>query len=170
MSGRAGRDGKEATIHLLYTKADVEPNRRLLAPTAPSREELVTLYRVLRECCKVNGSADAFVVSVEELVGLCHRQGACGALDEQGVSNGLAVFEELGLLRRDEDFSPPRITLARGKRVELSASSRYLEGREELALFERFRKWALDAAANELHEQMTGPLVPSENGCVDAHE
>jgi single-stranded-DNA-specific exonuclease len=48
MSGRAGRNGQKATVHLLYAAADVGFNQRLLAPLAPGREELATLYRVLR--------------------------------------------------------------------------------------------------------------------------
>ncbi|MDR0349954.1 MAG: single-stranded-DNA-specific exonuclease RecJ, partial [Coriobacteriales bacterium] len=49
MSGRAGRDGGEATIHLLYTQDDLLMNRRLLAPLAPGREEMAEFYRMLRD-------------------------------------------------------------------------------------------------------------------------
>jgi hypothetical protein len=56
------------------------------------------------------------------------------------------------------------------KRVELFASSRYLEGREELALFEHFREWAFRATRDELRDQMIGPLIPSRKGSVSVHE
>ena len=40
LSGRAGRDGKPAKIHLLYQKKDEELNRRLLRLAGPDREML----------------------------------------------------------------------------------------------------------------------------------
>jgi single-stranded-DNA-specific exonuclease len=188
MSGRAGRGGQPATVHLLYTALDATLNRRLLAPSAPCRDELAMLYRVLRECC---GAADAggtggtgsahpasgthsahpapgtrtahsFAASTAEIAEAWRRRDPSGALDERGVCTGLAIFEELGLLTQDEDCRPARITLIAGKRVELFASSRYLEGTEERALFERFGSWALGAEADELREQITGPLTPSD--------
>jgi hypothetical protein len=54
-----------------------------------------------------------------------------------------------------------------GTRVELSASSIYLEGREEFALSERFSTWALEASADELCEQIRGPLTPSHDDTMD---
>ena len=43
MSGRAGRDGSLAQIHLLYSSRDARINERLLDAAAPQRDELVTL-------------------------------------------------------------------------------------------------------------------------------
>ena len=48
MSGRAGRDGAPARIHLLYSRRDARINERLLDAAAPERGELVTLYRALQ--------------------------------------------------------------------------------------------------------------------------
>ncbi|MDR0350103.1 MAG: DEAD/DEAH box helicase, partial [Coriobacteriales bacterium] len=188
MSGRAGRNGQEATIHLLYTSDDTTFNRRLLTPLAPKREELITLYRALRKRSQPspnvqsasggapsgNASASAsasaaqsplpFVISLKELVEQCGHIDPHCSLDERGISNALAIFGELGLLSREEDSCDAQnltITLAAAARkVELAASSRYLEGREELALFERFRQWALEAPAEELRQQLCGPLTP----------
>jgi single-stranded-DNA-specific exonuclease len=52
MSGRGGRNGQPATVHLLWSDADLELNRRILANLAPSRSQLVTLYRALREMAR----------------------------------------------------------------------------------------------------------------------
>jgi single-stranded-DNA-specific exonuclease len=180
MSGRAGRDGSAATIHLLYTREDIELNRRLLASGIPGREELTTLYRALKR----SASTGAAVCegSLEQLTEMCRSIDPHHALDEQGVATGLAIFAELGLLerdQRDEHSLSLQITSTAGKRVELSASSIYLEGREELALFERYSVWAFEATTDELRAQVTGPLVPStrsvspavsDDGCVSAHE
>ena len=47
MSGRAGRDGDPAWVHLAYGVADARINERILARDAPPRDDLATLYRVL---------------------------------------------------------------------------------------------------------------------------
>jgi single-stranded-DNA-specific exonuclease len=169
MSGRAGRNGRAAVIHLLYSSEDVDTNRRLLASSAPSREQLVILYRVLRDEGgtqheSVPSLSPFLCLSAAELLEACRAQSSACVLDERGVLNGLAIFEELGLLVRDESYSPPRITLISRQRVELSSSSIYLEGEEERALFERFVQWALTAPVEELREQIIGPLVPSDSG------
>jgi single-stranded-DNA-specific exonuclease len=215
MSGRAGRNGQPAVVHLLYTEDDADLNRKLLVSHAPAREELVVLYRVLKERCRdenagssaggstggstggsagdpaggnaggmgaaviddiaISGdmpstraagiAAGFLTASSEQLAEACRRQDSRCGLDTDGVSSGLAIFEELDLVRllgSDDGYPEQTIKLAFNKKVELSASSRYLEGREELALFERFRTWAFEATADELREQIIGPLTPSE--------
>jgi single-stranded-DNA-specific exonuclease len=174
MSGRAGRDGQPATIHLLYAEADAELNRRLLVASAPPREDLATLYREMRDRCRVNAAGVCtLMASPEQLVAGCRQRDPQCGLDERGAASGLAIFEELGLLRLlglDEGYPKETIELISSRKVELSASSRYLEGREELALFERFREWAFEATADELREQLIGPLTPSFDGQVSEHE
>jgi hypothetical protein len=46
------------------------------------------------------------------------------------------------------------------KRVELSTSSRYLEGIEELVSFEEFKKWAFNAPQVELQARVNNPILP----------
>jgi single-stranded-DNA-specific exonuclease len=181
MSGRAGRGGQPAVVHLLYTDTDADLNRRLLTSSAPRREELVNLYRALRERCRTDGDAVTaggihsvlppaeyvITISPEQLAEACHRQDFRCDLDANGVSSGLAIFEELGLIRLlglDDGYPAQTVKMVFDRRVELSASSRYLEGREELALFERFKTWAFCATADELRMQMIGPLTPSPKG------
>ncbi len=50
MSGRAGRDGQPAVIHLLYSSRDARINERLLDCYAPERDELVTLIARCKRC------------------------------------------------------------------------------------------------------------------------
>ena len=45
MSGRAGRDGNEAHIHLLFGKGDVFLNTELLHGIAPDHDEMAQIYR-----------------------------------------------------------------------------------------------------------------------------
>ena len=51
MSGRAGRDGNEAHIHLLFGKGDVSLNTELLHGIAPDHDEMAQIYRSLRLRC-----------------------------------------------------------------------------------------------------------------------
>jgi single-stranded-DNA-specific exonuclease len=161
MSGRAGRNGQPATIHLLFTEQDAQLNRQILAPLAPARDELATLYRVLRQQSE-QGNGSVFVASFEPLVQACQARDSRCRLGEEGIANGLAIFEELGLLTVEDAGIEQRITLIpSASRVELCASSRYLEGVEELALFERFRMWVLAASGEVLRAQIISPLAPS---------
>jgi hypothetical protein len=139
---------------------------------------LVVLYQELRERCRASGGGGfgsgtgTCAISPEQLAIACHRRDAHCELDERGVKNGLAIFEELGLLRslgHDDGYPENTVQLLSSQRIELSASSIYLEGREECALFERFREWAFDASVDELREQVIGPLAPSEYGYVSKH-
>ena len=45
MSGRAGRDGDLATVHLYFGERDARINEHVIAGSSPSRDDLVTLYR-----------------------------------------------------------------------------------------------------------------------------
>ncbi len=47
MSGRAGRDGARAYVHLLFDAHDMRINERILSSAAPKRAVLVPIYRAL---------------------------------------------------------------------------------------------------------------------------
>lgn len=65
MSGRAGRDGKPASIHLVFGDRDARINERLLEAGMPQRDLLVELYKTLKGLARsssasgVAGSADS---------------------------------------------------------------------------------------------------------------
>ena len=48
MSGRAGRDGKPAGIHLLFNRGDCSLNERILRDMTPDHDCLAQVYRRLR--------------------------------------------------------------------------------------------------------------------------
>ena len=78
MSGRAGRDGQPAVIHLLYSSRDARINERLLDCYAPERDELVTLYRALQTMWRSNRGKtgdDSFCASDIDIAQMClyHR-------------------------------------------------------------------------------------------------
>ena len=167
MSGRAGRDGKSACIHLLYSQRDARINENLLDATAPRREELVTLYRALQTMCRRQVGATgerAFCATDLDIAQMCLAVDARCPVDERVVPAGLGIFEELGFLsisgaaNRDR-----RIEMAENPgHVDLSASIRYLEGLAARLEFTAFRGWALTATARDMLARVNRPITPHD--------
>lgn len=164
MSGRAGRDGQTAQVHLLYSARDARINERLLDAAAPGREELVTLYRALQTMWRANrgrtgeGDIDATDLDIAQM---CLAIDARSPVEERSVSCGLAVFEELGFAEVERVRDGRRIRMAdRPGRVELSRSIRYLEGLRARLEFSDFRDWALTAPASDMLSRINRPITP----------
>ena len=163
MSGRAGRDGEDATIHLLYSYGDSRINEKILSSSAPSRDDMVALYRALSARGKeaALSGEDGFTAANAELADEARRMGRGVALDESGVSTGVAVFRELGFLETEGHGVARRIRMTKGPaHMELADSVRYREGMEELEDFSAFRQWALSAGAEELLARFNRPILP----------
>ena len=82
MSGRAGRDGEVATIHLLYGKTDEQINRAVVCGATPDRSALVDVYKYLRSEQAKHGE-DPFTVNLDDFVG-----GASGGVSASGGAAG----------------------------------------------------------------------------------
>jgi single-stranded-DNA-specific exonuclease len=169
MSGRAGRDGSEAGIHLLYGKGDAQINSRILESNAPRREDLATLYRVLMAYARqqeehaagVGSDDNCFAVEHSALAAACVKTDPRCRLDSSAVAMGIATFAELGLVEwRGYPVARTLRVTKDAQRVELSQSSRYLEGCEELELFAQFRDWALGASGEDLLARINRPILP----------
>jgi len=180
MSGRAGRDGKPAHIHLLFNQEDAQINRFILMPLAPPRLSLAALYQILRSLAE--GEGNGFKITNRDLAELSNDQlRKSGAFDkkktkekddkdpakdvqvlrEETVSQGLGVFRELGLVTTAGHSSARTITVSDvATKVDLQSSVRYLEGQDEQADFEDFMTWALSASAEELRDRFTRPILP----------
>ncbi|MCL2680430.1 MAG: single-stranded-DNA-specific exonuclease RecJ [Coriobacteriia bacterium] len=189
MSGRGGRDGKPAYIHLLFSEEDASINRFILLPLAPPRLSLAALYKVLRTLTAEWGNG--FKITNRELAELGNDQlRQSGAFDnktkgkerrrsasstatppsaeaevqvlrEESVSQGLGIFRELGLVTTAGHSSARTITLVQdAAKVDLQSSVRYREGQDEQADFEEFRRWALLSTAEQLRKRFTRPILP----------
>lgn len=161
MCGRAGRDGAPATVHLLFGERDGRLNDLILESAAPDLDELRTLYAVLRE----RGADDDegwIEVTNGELADEVRRRRRGARLSEKGVSTGLGIFRDTGLLSGEGTGAYRRLRLlpVAGKR-DLTESVRYAEGVEELNEFEAFRAWVLSAPADELRCAFDRPILPS---------
>ena len=159
MSGRAGRDGEPAVIHLVFGAHDASINEQVLASGAPDRDALVALWQTLRALRRrigprLVGPLDALGVEVG------HATGA-RPMPQAMVSAGLGIFEELGFLTLRPSSEGPVITLAeRPSSADLETSIRYREGRRSLDAFDEFSDWVLRASATELRGRIIRPIVP----------
>ncbi len=163
MSGRAGRDGRPAQVHLLFGSGDARINERILGSQAPGREDLVALYRALKA---YQAQADAaqegsFSVSNQALVDAARVADPRTKLDEHAVSAGVGIFRELGFLTTSGRGTARRIALSPSPaKMDLSSSVRYREGLGALDDFGQFRDWALTADAAELLARINRPIAP----------
>lgn len=157
MSGRAGRDGAPARIHLLFGDKDARINERILGSQAPSRDDLAGLYRALRELAQRHG--DGFEITNAELASGAQKMGA--SIDERGVSSALGIMRELGLVTGEGYGALRRLTVVpQDGKVELSSSLRYAEAQQELDEFSDFRTWVLTSTAEELLARFNRPILP----------
>ncbi len=165
MSGRAGRDGRESTIHMLFSYGDARINEKILSSGAPSRESLAVLYRVLRKHAsqaKERGE-EGFSCTNTELAEQANRLDRAAKLDESSVSCGISVFRELGFLHTSGHSIARYIHMQDNpSRMDLEDSVRYREGIEELQDFKTFKNWALSSEAQELLERFNRPILPEE--------
>lgn len=164
MSGRAGRDGAPATIHLLYSNRDARINERLLDCFAPERGELVTLYRALQTMWRSNRGktgGEAFSASNMDIAQMCLAIDARTPVDERSVTCGLSIFEELGFCSVTGADDARRIRMVENPgHVDLARSIRYLEGLRARMEFSDFRAWALSASASDMLSRINRPITP----------
>lgn len=173
MSGRAGRDGAPASIHLLYSGRDARINERLLDAAAPDRRELVTLYRALQTMWRRHrGAAPTGPLPASDLdiAQMCLAVDARTPVDERAVPSGLAIFEELGFAHVAGDDDVRAIEMVENPgHVDLNRSILYLEGLHARREFSAFRDWALSASAHDMLTRINRPITPQvhEGGAVN---
>ena len=164
MSGRAGRDGADACVHLLYGYGDARINEKILSSSAPSRDQMVALYRVLAaEGKRAAQEGDGvFACTNAELADKANRSTRGARLDETSVSCGISVFRELGFLETQGRGVARHIRMVEGPaHMELESSVRYREGIQEQQDFDAFKSWALSAPADELLARFNRPILPA---------
>ena len=167
MSGRAGRDGHEASVYLLYGRRDAALNEAILETQAPSRDDLKSLYLALRAQDRLCGS-QPFAIHEEELLAKARTLNKDVHLTEASVTSGIAVFEELNFCEVS-GFGDKR--LLRMKRspnhMDLSDSLRYVEGLRAMEEFASFKEWALTSLPQEMLNRINRPIAPSFGRIVD---
>jgi single-stranded-DNA-specific exonuclease len=164
MSGRAGRNGAEAEVHLLFGSHDTKINERIVEGSAPSRDDLSALYRALRTLAKRSSAEgeEGFSETNVAIADLARSIDQRCRLDEHAVSCGIAIFRELGFLTTSGFSSARRIEMVESPmRMDLNSSIRYLEGLKAREEFDAFSAWALSAPADEMLRRINRPITPS---------
>lgn len=158
MSGRAGRDGDPATVHVLFGRDDEEVNGAVLSSSAPVRDALVALYRAL----KTLGAAGDDAVDDERILSVARRADPSAALSPAAVEAGIAVFSELGFCTVEGFGDGRRLLMAEHPgRMELTSSVRYREGMRAQASFRTFSEWVMGTTPEALQEHVDRPIAPS---------
>lgn len=173
MSGRAGRDGDPAVVHMLFGSRDTRIDERIISSSAPSRDDLAILYRTLsllsRRTLQEEG-ADSFQSTNGDLAQSALDANPRTRLDERSVSCGIAVFRELGFLETSGYGTARRISMVHSpRRMELDQSIRYLEGMHAREEFAHFSEWVLSASADDMLACINRPITPSF-GCIVGEE
>lgn len=158
MSGRAGRDGRDAHIYLLFGTRDARANDRMLAASAPAREDLMCIYATLSYLSKQYGQ---IALSNAEIAEAARERFGAHNIDERMVSCALAVFKELNFLDVEGFGSARQITMnSQPKKSELTDSIRYLEALDARELFEDFSSYIMSAMESELASGIQRPITP----------
>lgn len=162
MSGRAGRDGQPAVVHLLFGRADAGINERILHDMTPDHEVLAQVYRQLRQMQR-ESAEDFFTLGAADLARFADRQGR--EVSAASARCGIAVFRELGLIETHTAYASGEATRRvhvreDAGRVELTDSVRYREGLGEREVFCSFRDWALGCEGSGFCVRISKPIVP----------
>ncbi len=166
MSGRAGRDGHPAVVHLVFGLGDARINEMILSSSAPKRSDMIILYRTLRLLQDTEGPG--FEITNAEIAERATRLDSSFSVDDRGVSSGLSVFRELGLVSGEGHGAYRKLTvLPTEQKVDLESSVRYLEGLDEIAQFSEFKEWVFDSTSQVLLERFNRPILPIPMGKLD---
>lgn len=162
MSGRAGRDGTPAVVHLLFGRNDAALNEGILAQVTPDHDTMAQVYRRLRQLQR-EAAGQAFVLNDYDLATLASDQAR--QITPAAAGCGVSVFRELGLIETHIAYSAGTITRTirvheNASRVELTDSVRYREGLGEREIFEAFRDWAFQSDGPALRVRVSHPIVP----------
>lgn len=162
MAGRAGRDGADAWVHLLYGRQDVSVNRGILEDMTPCRDVMAQVYRRLK-ALQAESPGLLFTLGADELARLASAPRHPVSL--AAAECGLSVFAELGLIEATPCFAGGSkaysVRVVEGaKKVELTDSVRYREGLDEIEEFQEFRNWAMKCDIHSLTVRVTHPIAP----------
>ncbi len=154
-AGRAGRDGGEAKIHLLFGEQDRALNEFIIDREAPTLNVLRAVYRGIRGIAR-DGELRMNYVDIARTLEL-------DKVNERTVSRALRIFEDEGLVEIAEDDAGRYIRFRKvdGK-VDLTQNERFAEGEAERESFKRFCDLVLSARSDALERIINRPIYPSK--------
>lgn len=153
-AGRAGRDGIEATIHLLFGERDRRVNDYLIDLDAPRLPVLREIYRGMRQMAR-DGMLRNSNADLAELLDIDNVR-------DRTIAAALRIFSDSRLVEVTEDDEGRAISfIPVSEKVEMESNERYAEGLAIRDSFERFCKLALEAPAETLERIVNRPIYPS---------
>ncbi|HEV3087266.1 MAG TPA: DEAD/DEAH box helicase [Candidatus Elarobacter sp.] len=153
-AGRAGRDGADASIHLLFGEKDRNINDFIIERAAPKLETLRRLYAAMKRIA-ADGVLRMTYADIASTLDF-------DRVDGSTVSAAVRIFTDAGLVETGEDGDGRfvRFLPVSGK-VDLTATERFAEGEAEREAFARFCDVALTAAPEVLEALIDRPIYPS---------
>jgi single-stranded-DNA-specific exonuclease len=154
-SGRSGRDGNDARIHLLFGERDRNINEFILEREAPPLHTLRSIYRGLRSIAR-EGRIHQTYADIATLIDLGDK------VSDRSVGAAIRIFTDAGLVEIAEDDDGRAIVLlpVEGK-VDLTRNERFAEGEAERESFTAFSQLALGSTPDLLERVINRPIYPS---------
>lgn len=153
-SGRAGRDGDDASIHLLFGEKDRNINDFIIDRAAPKLETLRTLYAAMKRMAAEDGTLRSTYADIASTLDM-------DRVDASTVSAAVRIFADAELVEigEDDDGRFVRFLPVHGK-VDLTATERFIEGEAEREAFGRFCAVVLTARPEVLEALIDRPIYP----------
>ncbi len=152
-AGRAGRDGADANIHLLFGEADRRINEFIIDQEAPTLNVLRELYKGMRAMAR-DATLRMTFADIARTLDL-------DKANERTVGTAVRIFEDERLLETgiDDDGRYIRFLPAAGK-VDLTKNERFAEGEAAREDFARFCELILTAGTQTLQRIINRPIYP----------
>jgi single-stranded-DNA-specific exonuclease len=160
-SGRAGRDGDDAQIHLLFGERDRNINDFILERDAPTLHTLRNIYREMKKIAgPSSGSGQATIRMTYADIAAAIDLGEKVA--DKTIGSAVRIFTDAGLLEmgEDDDGRYVRFLEVNGK-VDLTQNERFAEGEAERESFKAFCELVLKAKPEVLQTIINRPIYPS---------
>lgn len=142
-------------VYWLFRTEDLEESRAIINACYPDREQLVRLYRLVKDLAD-SGKP----ISVEDLALRIPRRPAMPFAMREGLARaGVEVFRELGLI---EGSGPFQLVPSSGKKLDLEVSPRFRRGQEGRLGFERLMEVLLRVQP----EVELGRSLPAAGGVI----
>lgn len=154
-SGRAGRDGNAARIHLLFGERDRNINDFILERDSPPLHTLRNIYREMKRIAS-NGTIRMTYADIASAIDISDK------VNDKTVGSAARIFADAGLLEMSEDDEGRylRFIEIEGK-IDLTQNDRFAEGQADRESFERYCELVLKAQTAVLQTIINRPIYPA---------
>lgn len=154
-SGRAGRDGQDAKVYLLFGRLDERINQGIIDEMCPSKEVLIGLLKTLVQSAGKHGVVKLMNDEIQKLAS--NHLGM--NVSHQAVETALRIFEDLGLIR--SEWNKDRIIFVEPlKQVSLHDAVIYSEAVRDRRTYQDYVEWIRQAPVSEIQAVISRPLFP----------